>query len=396
MYLVKISLLLLTAATLTGGPFAYGQESSATISLAEFRKAPQRKLIQIPDINGYKVLKADFHMHTVFSDGFVWPSIRIQEAWQEGLDVMAITEHIEFTPNSGILNTDPDRLYESIANTVQSKNLILIKGAEITRKTPPGHFNALFVGELAGYERDQSNAMDAIAIKRAHDQKSFIFWDHPGWQDAAIPGSYEWTHFVDSLAKARVLGGIEVANAQSNGLYKKAIDWALDHDLAIMANSDLHNVSGYDFNFDLPYVHRPMTLVLAKEKSENSVREALEAGRTIAWASKYLIGKEEYLRQLFNACVSVSPSLHSTSYTNKSTGITTVTDYYEIANNSDLYFELKLKSGDGSGSVILHPRSAQTIAARNGIQLLEYEVISTFVRSDQHLKVDIHLKKGNK
>ena len=36
---------------------------------------------KIPDIPGYVTLKCDFHMHTVFSDGNVWPPIRTEEAW---------------------------------------------------------------------------------------------------------------------------------------------------------------------------------------------------------------------------------------------------------------------------------------------------------------------------
>ena len=28
-------------------------------------------------------------MHTVFSDGTVWPTVRVTEAWEEGLDAMA-------------------------------------------------------------------------------------------------------------------------------------------------------------------------------------------------------------------------------------------------------------------------------------------------------------------
>jgi hypothetical protein len=44
----------------------------------------------IPDVKGYKTLKCDFHQHTVFSDGQVWPGVRVQEAWREGLDVIAI------------------------------------------------------------------------------------------------------------------------------------------------------------------------------------------------------------------------------------------------------------------------------------------------------------------
>ena len=36
--------------------------------------------IVIPDIEGYKTLKGDFHVHTVFSDASVWPTTRVQEA----------------------------------------------------------------------------------------------------------------------------------------------------------------------------------------------------------------------------------------------------------------------------------------------------------------------------
>ena len=51
---------------------------------------------QIPDIPGYYTLKSDLHMHTVFSDGVVWPHIRVDEAIAEGLDVISITDHVEY------------------------------------------------------------------------------------------------------------------------------------------------------------------------------------------------------------------------------------------------------------------------------------------------------------
>jgi len=57
-----------------------------------------RRIINIPDISGYHTLKCDFHMHTVFSDGLVWPTVRVQEAYLEGLDaitpIMTITRRI--------------------------------------------------------------------------------------------------------------------------------------------------------------------------------------------------------------------------------------------------------------------------------------------------------------
>ena len=45
-------------------------------------------LIEFPDVPGYLTLKCDLHMHTVFSDGSVWPNIRVQEALRDGLDAI--------------------------------------------------------------------------------------------------------------------------------------------------------------------------------------------------------------------------------------------------------------------------------------------------------------------
>ena len=103
-----------------------------------------------------------------------------------------------------------------------------------------------------------------------------------------------------------------------------------------------------------------MTLIFAKERSEASIREALIDSRTVAWAGKYLAGKEEHVRNLFNARVDLMPSHYSEPSKNGKS-----TDYYEIKNNSDLYFELELMHGIGNNNVILNPHSTQIISAEN-------------------------------
>ena len=65
-------------------------------ALGQLVIAQTRKEINIPNILGYQTLKCDFHMHTVFSDVQVWPTIRVYEAWRDGLDVIAITDHINY------------------------------------------------------------------------------------------------------------------------------------------------------------------------------------------------------------------------------------------------------------------------------------------------------------
>ena len=57
--------------------------------------AQEKGKIVIPDLKDYLTLKCDFHIHTVFSDGSVWPTVRVDEAYREGLDAISITDHIE-------------------------------------------------------------------------------------------------------------------------------------------------------------------------------------------------------------------------------------------------------------------------------------------------------------
>ena len=55
-----------------------------------------RREIILPQVRGLNVYKADLHLHTIFSDAHVTPEYRVQEAWLDGLDVIAITEHTEY------------------------------------------------------------------------------------------------------------------------------------------------------------------------------------------------------------------------------------------------------------------------------------------------------------
>ena len=65
----------------------------------------------VPDLPGLKTLKADFHLHTVFSDGQVWPTVHVQEAWRDGLDVVALTDHVEYQPHAADVSKDLRRPY---------------------------------------------------------------------------------------------------------------------------------------------------------------------------------------------------------------------------------------------------------------------------------------------
>ena len=134
---IKMKRFLLTVVAVMGVMSAYAQLT------------PNK--IVVPDIEGYKTLKGDFHIHTVFSDAQVWPAVRVYEAIWEGLDVIAITEHIDtrhqkMVNNGTFVKEKCDRDYSyQLAKKAAGKDLLVVHGGEITRGMPPGHFNCLFV-----------------------------------------------------------------------------------------------------------------------------------------------------------------------------------------------------------------------------------------------------------
>jgi len=253
-----ILILLISVVTLT-----QAQTDNGVFRMDEFRNPKKRNIIRIPGFESFQTLKCDFHMHTVFSDGQVWPTVRLQEIWQEGLDVMAITDHVEYTPNAADVKVNYNRAWELVKDLAVENNIVFIKGTEITRQTPPGHFNALFISDAAGYNGGRATSeKDKEAVLKAVEQDAFIFWNHPGWKVDQIDGSYEWINFVDELHKEKNLHGIEVINGF--GFHKKALDWCVDKNLTVLGTSDIHNLVAHDYKLG-DYVHRSMTLVFAKD-----------------------------------------------------------------------------------------------------------------------------------
>jgi predicted metal-dependent phosphoesterase TrpH len=268
--------------------------------LTAFAAGQVRHEIDFPDILGYKTLKCDFHMHTVFSDGTVWPTVRVDEAWREGLDAISITDHIEYQPHKQDIPTNFDRSYEIALPGAREKNILLIKGAEITRDTPPGHFNAIFLQHI-----DPLNTEDLIeATKAAKAQGAFIFWNHPGWK----PEHKGWFDIHTQLYENKLMHGIEVANGES--YYPEAHQWAIEKNLTMLGNSDIHQP---DLTTETTAEnHRTMTLVFARERSADAIKEALVEGRTAVWFKNQLIGKRQYLEALFNESIHVGKSHHRT------------------------------------------------------------------------------------
>lgn len=263
-----------------------------------FGKEVDRK-IQFPDIPGYLTLKCDLHQHTVFSDGKVWPSIRVEEAEKDGLDAVSMTDHIEYLPHKeDIPVPNRNRSFEVAKNAAKGKEIVVVNGSEITRSMPPGHANAIFLNDANALVVD-----DPIeAFRAAKKQGAFIFWNHPHWPQQAPDGIARLTEMHHQLIREGLLQGIEVVNDVTYS--DEALRIALDHNLTIMSTSDIHGL--IDWQYDVPGGgHRPVTLVFAKEKSAESIKEALIQRRTVAWFNNTLIGREGQILPLLEACLKI-------------------------------------------------------------------------------------------
>ncbi len=350
-----------------------------------------RKELSIPDIPGYITLKCDFHMHTVFSDGSVWPTTRVIEAWLQGLDAISITDHLENYPRKKELIGDDNTSYDIAAPKAKQLGLLLVKAAEITKSMPPGHFNTLFIKD--------ANPLDLAdhrkALQIAHEQGAFVMWNHPGWK-AQAPDSAIWYDEHSYLYEKGWFQGIEIFNSdESYGL--KVYTWAKEKKLAIFANTDIHGV--VNMKYDLENSHRPMTLVFSKEKTLDGIKEALFSKRTAAYFNDTIIGHEPELSELFKASIDIK---------NKEIKVRkNKTDYIHISNNSDLDYELILnKESDNffvPDQIILkaHQTSLLPITGKtkiiNKIEeiTLPYLVGNLVVLPDKNLNVYLKVKNLN-
>ncbi|MCX7696065.1 MAG: PHP domain-containing protein [Bacteroidales bacterium] len=251
--------------------------------------------IKLPNIEGYLTLKADFHMHTVFSDGLVWPTFRIEEAYREGIQVISMTEHVEYQPFSNFVKGDLNKSYEIAKKLAEKYGIILLLGAEITRSMPPGHSNAIFLNDANKLLTE--NYRDAY--EEAKRQNAFIFWNHPCWK-VQQPLNVKWWDQHTELYEAGLLHGIEIVNG--NDYCEEAHRWCLEKNLTMIGNSDLHFPSCFVYS---DKEHRPLTILFVKEATKEGCYEALQARRTLVLHKYNVYGFKNILENFIRACIQV-------------------------------------------------------------------------------------------
>lgn len=338
------------------------------VQFPHMQKTSVRKEIRIPNILGFQTLKCDFHMHTIFSDGVVWPTVRVDEAWEEGLDAIAITDHIENQPSKKYVTGDHNASYEIAIERANEKNILLIRAGEVTRKMPPGHLNALFLDDVNPL--DTKEPIDALLA--AKKQGAFILWNHPGWK-AQQPDTCLWMPLHQELFEKGLINGIEVFNEQE--YYPIVLDWCLNKKLAVISNSDIHDVTGYFYDIENDH-RRPMTLVFAKDRSLKSIQEAMFENRTLAYFDNKLAGKKELMEAIFKASVTAKP-IGKMDGKNR--------ELYEISNISAIPFVVE----NLKGQVITVPAESTLVMALDLMDYQELTIRNCYTGSNSVLHINM-------
>ena len=331
-----------------------------------------RASLPVPDLPGYKTLKGDFHIHIVFSDGRVWPTVRVMEAWRDGLDVISLTDHADHHPHAEDVKVDGTRSYALARPLAEQLGLILIPGVEITKTLEhgPTHFNALFVTDP-----NALNVPDLFeALRRARTQDAFVFWNHPEWR---VPRP-KWFPPIAAAHQQKLFQGMELVNGYAGNIsganfYASAYPWIEEKKLTILCTSDVHDPMPPRAAGGI----RPITLLFVHTADVAGVREALFARRTAAWMGGQVWGAEQFLRGLWQAAVRVeNPELSYRSGTRL---------VLRVHNNSAIPFHFRIRQAPAWFGI------ETNVIAAEGTSLLFPYITSEAPEGSQSLELELEL-----
>ncbi len=347
--------------------------------------------------DGRAVLAVDLHTHSVFSDGMVWPDVRVEEAKRDGLFALAVSEHLEYQPKAAdIPHADRNRSFQLAAKAAEVKPdatgvdkqpLLVINGSEITKLLiQPGHINAVFITDAnAMMPKAGLNPVDAAReqLKAANAQGGFTFWNHPYWTSQTPNGIASMDPVHAEFIRSGLLHGIEVANGAD--MSDEALKIALDNNLTILGTSDVHGL--IDWEYDLAGGgHRTATLVLTASETSDGVKAALKAGDTVAIYNDNLIGKKPNVEAVVRATLKmeVGDALPRTTVQGVSITNDSPVDYVlENVGTEGAYDEahvFTVKSGSTFTLLIKNVPDPKKLS-------LTFKVLNTYVAPREHLVV---------
>lgn len=344
-----------------------------------------RQPFLLPTFHDSLLLNGDFQTHTVFSDGHVWPTFRVDEAWINGLDVLSITDHHNyFTRKKYVKTGNLNQSYNSAKKMAKKLDITLIKGIEWTGFKPPIHCNILFLKNANKFK----NTTLEQALLEAKRQDAMVFWNHPcghlGKDDKVIM-------YPDVLRYVNkgLIHGVEVMTLRQN--CHKILDFANKYNLTIFGNSDIHRSQKISLNNQ-----HPRTLIFTPTNLKEDIKESLMLGNTLAYGFNMIYGKEELIKKL------VSGSIYILNPQQKYKK----TLYFKIRNISSIPFQIQYNSY----YPYLHLEKHFTIKEKaisilpikvypkfkEKVIFISFRIINSYYDSKNHveIKFNLEIKKG--
>ena len=387
--------------------------SAAAILCCIISNATVPHRMSFPDIPGYQTLLGDFHVHTTFSDGLSWPTTRIDEAYYDGLDVIAITDHcdsrLRYMVKSGYFNDeecDRNASFKLAKSAAKKYDIIVLHGCEVTRgkRLFAGHFNTHFISDgntiatatekddaaiKNSREREETGILNGL--REARRQGAFITYNHPNWAPQE-PNEPKWLPIHEQVFKEGLMNGIEIEN-HSVGYCPEAFHWAMERNLTIVSGTDCHVPMSQLVDYETGE-YRSMTLIFAKDRTEAGIREALDEHRTAVYNDGYIYGREDLLRQLFDKALEIKNTRVSDKSVKMSVkNVTSVPIYLSKAPGSEKLSyrrELKLSPGEETEISIVPEHGGKSFGSAS-IDV-NYFVKNYHIDADTPLKVSYHFE----
>ncbi len=202
--------------------------------------------------DGFRVLSADFHVHSFPGDGALPPWVLVSEARRRNLDVIAFTNH------NHMLSWPIARLIAS-----RSPDVLLLPGEEVT--SPTFHVAAVGIDHRIDWSKSARTVAAAV-----HAAGGVAIVAHPESRAAqAIDTAFADVDGVESAPPMRHTG--ERARREVDAAVQRAV--AVHPGIAQIGSSDFHYLAPLGLC---------RTYVFAREATAAGVIEAVRAGRTAA------------------------------------------------------------------------------------------------------------------
>ena len=203
----------------------------------------------------YQVLKVNLHAHTTYSDGTYTPTQLVNIYKDAGYDVLAITDHSTVAG------------YAEAASEGEKVGLTVVCGEEVTCSWPDGsykHIIALFTNQSVGLAEDSDIEIPAI-FDSIHAQNGVGIVAH-AW--------FSWNNWQNYKDESHIDG------------------WEVDYSMAWTLESGYIYMLGHDFHNEtwLPGISNYWTYLLAENRTEAGVKEALVNKRIVIYGNGILYG----------------------------------------------------------------------------------------------------------